>query len=132
MMTNKKFKCTQEITRPMCKLEKKHSNKNNDHDHGQKSYYKFKTPRLIEAYEHFFGCVPKVEMLHDALIDAIITLRVYCISMKTGPFDKKPFDINHTNKMISKYIKQISPTKCKTAKKHKKKLVKGNKTRKNN
>jgi DNA polymerase III epsilon subunit-like protein len=127
MMTNKKFKCTQEITRPMCKLERKYSNKNNHHDHGQKSYYKFKTPRLIEAYEHFFGCVPKIEMLHDALIDAIITLRVYCISMKTDPFD-----INHTNKTITKYIKQVSPTKCKTAKNHQKKLVKRNKTRKNN
>ena len=125
MMTNAKFKCTQEITRPMCKLEKKHSNNNNNDDHRQKTYYKFKTPKLIEAYEHFFGCVPKLDMLHDALIDAIITLRVYCISMKTDPFD-----INHTNKTITSYITQVSPTKCKTAKTKKKKLGKRNKTRK--
>lgn len=124
MMTNAKFKCTQEITRPMCKLEKKHNN-GDGHDHGQKSYYKFKTPKLIESYEHFFGCVPKLEMLHDALIDAIITLRVYCISI-----DKNPFDINHTNKTITKYISKASPAKCKTIKK--KKRNSGKKTRKNN
>ena len=130
MMTNKKFKCTQEITRPMCKLERKHNNNDHhEHDHGQKSYYKFKTPKLIEAYEHFFGCVPKLDMLHDALIDAIITLRVYCISMKNTPLD-----INHTNKTIAKYIKQVSPIKCKTAKKKKLKgkIIKSKKTRKNN
>jgi DNA polymerase-3 subunit epsilon len=102
MMTDKKFKCTQEITRPMCKLENTNTNGQN-----KKSYYKFKTPRLIEAYEHFFGCVPKQELLHDALIDAIICLRVYCISL-----DKNPIDINHTNKTITSYIKKISPTKC--------------------
>lgn len=103
MMTNKKFKCTQEITRPLCKLENKNNKKG-------KEYYKF--PKLIEAYEHFFGCIPKQELLHDALIDAIITLRVYCISDKK-PFDKKPFDINHTNKTITSYIKKISPPNCK-------------------
>lgn len=94
MMNDKKFKCTQEITRPICKLQNKKG----------KEYYK--NPKLIEAYEHFFGCVPKQELLHDALIDAIITLRVYCISLN------KPFDINHTNKRITKYISQVTPTFC--------------------
>lgn len=119
MMTDKKFKCTQEITRPMCKLGQNGQNK--------KSYYKFKTPRLIEAYEHFFGCVPKQELLHDALIDAIICLRVYCISLKTGSLD-----INHTNKTITSYIKKISPTKCrnKSITKRKRILKKIRKTRK--
>jgi hypothetical protein len=121
MMINKKFKCTQEITRPICKLENKNKNKN-----GQKSYYKFKNPKLIEAYEHFFGCSPKQELLHDALIDAIITLRVFCIS-----FDKKPFDINHTNKMITSYITKMSPTKCMNKSITKKKITrKTRKTRK--
>jgi DNA polymerase-3 subunit epsilon len=102
MMTNKKFKCTQEITRPICKLQQTNGP-------NKKEYYKYKTPKLIEAYEHFFGCIPKLELLHDALIDAIICLRVYCISLKTGPLD-----INHTNKTITSYIKKISPTRCKT------------------
>ena len=100
MMNDKKFKCTQEITRPICKLQQTNGQK-------KKKYCKFKTPRLIEAYKHFFGCVPKLELLHDALIDAIITLRVYCISLKTNPFD-----INHTNKMITSYITKVSPN-CK-------------------
>ena len=65
-------------------------------------------------------------MLHDALIDTIITLRVYCISLKIDPFD-----INHTNKTITDYINQISPTKCKTFTKKNKKNIKNKKTRKN-
>jgi DNA polymerase-3 subunit epsilon len=125
MMTDKKFKCTQEITRPMCKLENRNTNTNGQN---KKGYYKFKTPKLIEAYEHFFGCVPKQELLHDALIDAIICLRVYCFvsmnnksfdkkpfdkkSFDKKPFDNKPFDINHTNKTITSYIKKITPTRC--------------------
>jgi len=127
MMTDKKFKCTQEITRPMCKLENRNTNGQN-----KKGYYKFKTPRLIEAYEHFFGCAPKQELLHDALIDAIICLRVYCISLKTGPFD-----INHTNKTITSYIKKITPTRCKivtkkSIRKNKRIFKKNRKTRKIN
>ena len=112
MMNDKKFKCTQEITRPICKLEHKNgkswkSGKSGKNKKG-KEYCKFKTPSLIEAYKYFFGCVPKLEMLHDALIDAIITLRVYCISLK-----KNPFDINHTNKTITSYITKVSPATCK-------------------
>lgn len=123
MMINKKFKCTQEITRPICKLQNKNKNKTDQ----------FKNPKLIEAYEHFFGCAPKQELLHDALIDAIITLRVYCISLDKKPFDKKPFDINHTNKKITSYIKKMSPTKCmnKSITKNKRNLKKIRKTRKN-
>ena len=122
MMNDKKFKCTQEITRPICKLQNKNKN-------GQKEYYKFKNPKLIEAYEHFFGCAPKQELLHDALIDAIITLRVYCISLK-----KNPLDINHTNKRITSYIKKISPTFCRKSitKRIRKKITKNiRRTRKN-
>jgi hypothetical protein len=95
-----------------------------------KECYQYKTPKLIESYKHFFGCVPKLDMLHDALIDSIITLRVYCISLKTNPFD-----INHTNKMITKYISQVSPIKCnplnKTVNKKKENNKKTRKTRKN-
>jgi len=117
MMKDKKFKCTQEITKPLCKLKIMSS----------KECHQYKTPKLIESYEHFFGCIPKLEILHDALIDTIITLRVYCISLKTDPFD-----INHTNKTITDYIKKISPL-CmnnKTIKKNKGK-TKNKKTRKN-
>jgi DNA polymerase III epsilon subunit-like protein len=119
MMKNKKFKCTQKITKPLCKLKIMNS----------KECYQYKTPKLIESYEHFFGCLPKIEMLHDALIDTIITLRVYCISLK-----KKPFDINHTNKTITSYINQISPSKCKTFTKKQgkpKEKTRNKKTRKN-
>jgi len=127
MMTDKKFKCTQEITRPMCKLENRNTNTNtNTNGQNKKGYYKFKTPKLIEAYEHFFGCAPKQELLHDALIDAIICLRVYCISLKTDPLD-----INHTNKTITSYIKKITPTRCANKSITKKKgILKTMKTRK--
>lgn len=126
MMNDKKFKCTQEITKPICKLENKNnkgSNKKGSNKKG-KEYYRFKNPKLIEAYEHFFGCDPKQELLHDALIDAIITLRVYCISLKN------PFDINHTNKTITSYITKITPTKCMNKSIRKSKKIK-RKTRKN-
>jgi DNA polymerase III epsilon subunit-like protein len=119
MMKDKKFKCTQEITKPLCKLKIMSS----------KECHQYKTPKLIESYEHFFGCIPKLEMLHDALIDTIITLRVYCISLKIDPFD-----INHTNKIITSYINKISPAKCKTFNKtinKKNRNPKGKKTRKN-
>ena len=116
MMKDKKFKCTQEITKPLCKLKIKNL----------KECRQYKTPRLIESYRHFFGCIPKLDMLHDALVDAIITLRVYFISRKTDPFD-----INHTNKKITNYIKKISP--CCNNNKTVTKKGKGNnkKTRKN-
>jgi DNA polymerase-3 subunit epsilon len=122
MMNDRNFKCTQEITRPICKLQNNNKNKKG------KEYYK--NPKLIEAYEKFFGCVPKQELLHDALIDAIITLRVYCISLKN------PLDINHTNKRITSYITKITPTNCNTLmksitkKKTIKKIRKTRKTRK--
>jgi DNA polymerase III epsilon subunit-like protein len=116
MMKDKKFKCTQEITKPLCKLKIKNS----------KECHRYKTPKLIESYEYFFGYIPKLEMLHDALIDTIITLRVYCISRKTDAFD-----INHTNKIITSYIKKISPVKCKNFNKTiKKRKIRSKKTRK--
>ena len=106
MMKDKKFKCTQEITKPLCKLQQ---------TNGQNKKGQYKNPKLIESYEHFFGCSPKQELLHDALIDTIITLRVYCISL-----DKNAFDINHTNKTITSYIKKITPTRCKSVTKKRK------------
>lgn len=134
MMTDKKFKYTQEITRPMCKLENRNTNTNtNTNGQNKKGYYKFKTPKLIEAYEHFFGYAPKQELLHDALIDAVICLRVYCfVSMNNNKsLDNKPLDINHTNKTITSYIKKITPTRCANKSITKKKgILKTMKTRK--
>jgi DNA polymerase III epsilon subunit-like protein len=113
MFDDSKFECTQKITRPICKILNPNS-----------KGYKF--PKLIEAYEHFFGYKPCPEMLHDAIIDTIICLRVYCMTVK------KPFDIFNTNKKITNYIKKITPfKKCEGVKgTRKNKGKKGLKTRK--
>jgi DNA polymerase III epsilon subunit-like protein len=94
MFDDSRFECTQKITKPTIKSGK----------------YKWKGPKLIESYKHFFGYSPKPEMLHDAIIDVIICLRVYCISLQ------EPFDIFNDNKKITNYINKITPkplTKCK-------------------
>ena len=101
----------------MCKLEKKHSNNNNNDDHRQKTYYKFKTPKLIEAYEYYFGYKPEGEHMHDAIIDVIVCLRVYGMSF---PGDQA-FDVCNTNDKIKEYILKISPNNqntCELTKRH--------------
>jgi DNA polymerase III epsilon subunit-like protein len=101
MFDDTKFECTQKITKPICKLL-------NPSKTG-----KYKVPKLIEAYEHFFGYKPCPEMLHDAIIDVVICLRVYCMSFKKcNPFERckcNPFDIFNTNKKITNYINKITP-----------------------
>jgi DNA polymerase III epsilon subunit-like protein len=90
MLNDDMFKCTMILTKPICKLQMK-----------IKTKYIIKSPKLIEAYSHFFGYKPKNELLHNALIDAIICLRVYCMCLK------KPIDIYGTNDELTRYIDMI-------------------------
>jgi len=112
MMNNKKFACTMKITTPILKQVLHMNNKTEEQA-------VFKSPKLIEAYKYYFGYEPNKKFLHNALIDTIVCLRVYCMTLNNG------FDICGTNKIITNYIKQISPPEytCDTAKKCKTKKV---------
>ena len=88
--------------------------------------YKIKRPKLLEAYKHFFGNTLNEKKLHNALVDAVVCLRVFCKY-------KYSIDICGKNPIITNYIKQISHKlkKEKTFKKSKKtKTSKKKKTRK--
>jgi DNA polymerase III epsilon subunit-like protein len=102
MMNDANFECSMEKTKPMCQLKARYEYI--DKVTGEpKFFYKIKSPKLTEAYQFFFGYEPNPEMLHDAIIDVIICLRVYCISLKHS------FDVCGTNKKITEYIMNISP-----------------------
>jgi len=102
MMNNKHFECTMNKTKEICKLQI-HYDYIDKKTGKKKIFSKLKSPKLIEAYKHFFGYQPDVTALHDAMIDTVICLRVYCMTLKKG------FDVCGTNPIITDYIKRISP-----------------------
>tara|TARA_Y100000389_G_scaffold204518_2_gene257650 strand:- start:16865 stop:17893 length:1029 start_codon:yes stop_codon:yes gene_type:complete len=67
-----------------------------------KPKYLYKSPTLSETYEHYFGYEPKKEGLHDAIMDVVLTLRVFLYSV----FE---VDVCSKNKTIHDYIKKITP-----------------------
>ena len=67
-----------------------------------RKYFKF--PKLIEAYEKLFGYKPNAEAMHNALVDVVACLRIFC---KLG--EPVNFDICGTNDAITKIINSISP-----------------------
>jgi len=104
MMNHKHFKCTMEITKPICQLKQKYVYTNSNTDTSEhKEYFRIKSPKLIEAYQFFFGYEPNPQLLHDAIVDAVICLRVFCISLP------QPFDVCGTNHYITDFITSISP-----------------------
>ena len=103
MMNDSNFICTMEKTQPVCNLKREISYI--DKKTGEsKVFYKIKPPKLMESYKHYFGYEPAGEALHDAIIDVVVCLRVYCMSLEDG------FDVCGTNSMITDYIVQISPS----------------------
>jgi DNA polymerase III epsilon subunit-like protein len=127
MMNDSHFDCTMEKTKSICKLKKRFDYK--DIKTGkQKYFYKMKLPKLIEAYNHFFGYFPNPDAMHDAIIDAVICLRVYCISQKKI----KSFDVCGTNSLITDYILRISPPGYSCCKEEDQKVIFTNKNTKNN
>jgi len=101
MMTESNFECTMVKTTPICNL--KYKQNYIDKKTGEpKFFYKIKSPKLLEAYEHFFGYEPAGDALHDALIDVVVCLRVFCSY-------KYSIDVCGKNSMITDYIEQISP-----------------------
>ena len=103
MMDNKKFHCTMERTKKRCNLLI-----------DKKGIQQLKLPKLIESYEHFFGYKPDPKLLHNAIIDVVVCLRVYCMT-----FEPK-LDVYKTNREITKYIDLISPYHYKKSYKTKK------------
>ena len=102
MMDDSNFICTMEVTQPVCNLKRESSYV--DKKTGEvKVFYKIKPPKLMEAYRHYFGYEPNSEALHDALIDVVVCLRVYCMSLEDS------FDVCGTNPVITDYIMRISP-----------------------
>ena len=91
MMDDDNFECTMTKTKQICKL--KYRDKNGK--------YKIKRPKLLEAYKHFFGNTLNEKKLHNALVDAVVCLRVFCKY-------KYSIDICGKNPIITQYIKQIS------------------------
>jgi DNA polymerase III epsilon subunit-like protein len=101
LMNNKKFTCSMEVTAPICNIQIaiNYKDKKTGED---KVFYKVKGPKLIESYQYYFGYSPDDESLHDALIDVILSLRVF---MKY----KYNQDVCGKNEIITEYIKKISP-----------------------
>jgi len=67
-----------------------------------KKYFKF--PKLKEAYHTLFGYEPSGPALHNAIIDVVVCLRVFC---KLG--DPVDIDVCGTNDEITRLINSISP-----------------------
>ena len=101
LMNDKNFTCTMDTTAPVCNIQMaiKYKDKKTGED---KVFYKVKSPKLIEAYQYYFGYEPSGEALHDALIDVIICLRVF-IKYKYNE------DVCGKNEVVTDYIKKISP-----------------------
>ena len=101
LMNNKNFTCTMDATAPICNIQiaVKYKDKKTGED---KVFYKVKSPKLIEAYQYYFGYEPSGEALHDALIDVIICLRVFVKY-------KYKEDVCGKNEVVTEYIKKISP-----------------------
>lgn len=101
IMDDSKFACTMIDTTEICKLQIKIDYK--DKRTGElKSFYKIKSPKLTEAYKHYFGYEPNPESLHDAIADVILCLRIF-IKYK---YDK---DVCGTNGKITQQIMKMSP-----------------------
>lgn len=104
IMKDENFECTQEITMPICNL--KTNFEYTDPKTGIPKYiYRIKSPKLIEAYEHYFGYKPAGEYMHDAIIDVIVCLRVYGMSFP----GEQAFDVCNTNDKIKELILKVSP-----------------------
>ena len=101
IMDKTKFSCTMNDTIEVCKLQMKIEYK--DKKTGEpKVFYKLKSPKLSEAYKHYFGYMPSGEALHDSMSDVILCLRIF-IKYK---YDK---DVCGSNRSVTNMIINMSP-----------------------
>jgi len=75
-----------------------------------KKYFKF--PKLKEAYKTLFDYEPSGPALHNAIVDVVVCLRVFC---KLG--DPVDIDVCGTNDEITELINSISPAEFKCSEK---------------
>jgi DNA polymerase III epsilon subunit-like protein len=101
IMDKKNFTCTMDLTAHICNIQMAvpYKDKKTGED---KVFYKVKSPRLVESYQYYFGYSPDEDDLHDALVDVILTLRVF-VRYKYNQ------DICGKNEIITDYIEKISP-----------------------
>lgn len=76
LLVSEKFECTMEKMTPICNLVRQ-VDYISKVDGKHRSFLCKKSPKLVEAYEYYFGYVPLEEALHDAIMDVVICLRVY-------------------------------------------------------
>lgn len=100
-------RCTLEDNVDTCKLPK--TTDQLDYEELQKernpSYspkYIYKVPKLSETYKHYFRYEPNAKKLHDAIMDVVLTLRVFLY----GEFK---VDVCRKNETIRDYLKKITP-----------------------
>lgn len=85
-----------------------------------KEYFKF--PRLTEAYETLFGYAPTGDALHNAIIDVVVCLRVFCKLGSQVRDQTIDFDVcGGENREITELINSISPPEFKCGIKEKEK-----------
>jgi DNA polymerase III epsilon subunit-like protein len=101
LMTGENFACTMSDTADFCNIQIP-VNYIDKRTGAEKVFYKIKSPKLSESYQHYFGYAPMGDALHDALVDVVVCLRVF---MKY----KFQEDICGKNKEITDYIINISP-----------------------
>jgi DNA polymerase III epsilon subunit-like protein len=100
ILAENNFICTMMRSIQVCRLEKMNK-------FGKMEY---KWPQLKEAYKTLFGYQPTGKDLHNAIIDVVVCLRVFCKLGPPSPFD---FDVCGTNDEITKLINSISPPEFK-------------------
>jgi len=98
ILVDERFVCTMKKTINVCKIT----------TISKKGYPYYKFPKLTEAYENLFGYKPSGEALHNAIIDVVICLRIFC---KLG--DPMDTDVQGTNSSITELINSISPDEFK-------------------
>jgi DNA polymerase III epsilon subunit-like protein len=88
-----RYYCTMQKSKSVCKIKSRHPK-------AKETTYKI--PKLLEAYEQFFGYIP--QDLHNALVDIITCLRVYMFMEHQGR------DVCNENREISKILRsKMSP-----------------------
>ena len=110
ILLSEDFVCTMMKTINVCKITKTTTT--------GKDYFKF--PSLSEAYETLFGYPPTGDALHNAIIDVVVCLRVFCKLGSQVRGQKIDFDVcGGENREITELINSISPPEFKCVKKEK-------------
>jgi len=110
VLLSEDFVCTMMQTIHVCKITKTTA--------AGKDYFKF--PSLSEAYKTLFGYAPTGDALHNAIIDVVVCLRVFCKLGSQVRDQTIDFDVcGGENHEITELINSISPPEFKCGEKEK-------------